>query len=131
MALAIPQTYMNESGLAARALVRRYDLGLGPTLLAERLLVVHDDLELPPGQWREKLGGGLAGHNGLRSLKAHLKTDAFARIRLGIGRPPGRQNVADFVLKRPGAEERSQYDVAIQEAAEAVMVIFDRLAHQA
>jgi PTH1 family peptidyl-tRNA hydrolase len=86
-------------------------------------VVVHDELDLPPGRIKVKVGGGLAGNNGLRSIKAHLHTDAFARVRIGVGKPPGRQQGVDHVLRRPGKRERTDLDIAIEEAADAVEVI--------
>lgn len=118
VALAFPQTYMNVSGEAAVLLVRRYGID-DP----EHLVVVHDELDLPVGRIKIKRGGGLAGHNGLRSLKQHLHTDAFIRVRLGVGKPPGRQSGADYVLRAPGKAERAELDVAVQEAADAVELI--------
>jgi PTH1 family peptidyl-tRNA hydrolase len=115
--LAVPLTYYNESGQAVGALARRHDLP------AERVIVVHDELDLPPGRIKVKLGGGLAGNNGLRSIKAHLGTDEFARVRIGVGKPPGRQEGADHVLRRPGKSERTELDIAIEEAADAVEAI--------
>lgn len=118
VALAFPQTYMNASGEAAVLLVRRYGID-DP----EHLVVVHDELDLPVGRIKIKRGGGLAGHNGLRSLKQHLHTDAFIRVRLGVGKPPGRQSGADYVLRAPGKAERAELDLAVQEAADAVELI--------
>jgi PTH1 family peptidyl-tRNA hydrolase len=118
VALAVPTTYMNESGSAVRPLLRRFgivDLG--------RLVVVHDELDLPPGRLRVKVGGGTAGHNGLKSLQAHLHSTDFLRVRIGIGKPPGRQAGADYVLRRPGRRERDVLDVSIAEAADAVELI--------
>ena len=118
MALAFPQTYMNDSGMAVSPLVRRFgieDLG--------RLVVVHDELDLPVGQLRVKVGGGLAGHNGLRSIKAHLRSDEFCRVRIGIGKPPGRQQGVDHVLKAPTKAERAELDLVVKEAADAVELI--------
>ncbi len=118
LALAFPQTYMNDSGLAVAALVRRFgitDLG--------RLVVVHDELDLPVGRLRVKVGGGLAGHNGLRSIKAHLHNDGFCRVRIGIGKPPGRQQGVDHVLKAPAKGERAELDVVVEEAAAVVELI--------
>jgi PTH1 family peptidyl-tRNA hydrolase len=69
------------------------------------------------------VGGGLAGNNGLRSIKAHLHTDAFCRVRIGVGKPPGRQRGVDHVLRRPGKAERTELDIAVQEAADAVEII--------
>jgi PTH1 family peptidyl-tRNA hydrolase len=88
-----------------------------------RLVVVHDELDLEPGRLKVKVGGGLAGHNGLKSIKAHLHTDAFVRVRLGVGKPPGRQAGADHVLRRPGKAERIELDVAVADAADAVELI--------
>lgn len=118
VALAVPTTYMNESGAAVRPLLRRFgveDPG--------RLVVVHDELDLPPGRLRVKVGGGTAGHNGLRSLQAHLHTTDFVRVRIGIGKPPGRQAGADYVLRRPSRREREQLDVSVAEAADAVETV--------
>ncbi len=119
LALAFPQTYMNDSGLAVAPLVRRF--GVGDELT--RLVVVHDELDLPVGRIRVKVGGGLAGHNGLKSITAHLHSDAFCRIRVGIGKPPGRQQGVDHVLRPPGKAERAELAVAIEEAADAVEAI--------
>ena len=88
-----------------------------------RLVCIHDELDLPPGRLKVKLGGGLAGNNGLRSVKAHLHTDEFVRVRIGVGKPPGRTQGADHVLKRPGKTERQELDVVIEEAADAVELI--------
>lgn len=118
LALAFPQTFMNESGLAAAPLVRRFGIDD-----LSRLVVVHDELDLPVGRVKLKLGGGLAGHNGLKSIKAHLHSDAFARVRIGIGKPPGRQEGVDHVLRRPGRAEREELAVAVEEAADAVETI--------
>ena len=114
LALAVPQTYMNESGIAAGALVRRCSLEQ-----LEQLVVVHDDLDLPVGVVRVKRGGGTAGHNGLRSIEAHLRSLAFIRIRIGIGRPPGRMAGADYVLRRPPAAEAKELAAAAEGAAAA------------
>ena len=116
--LAVPQTYMNESGLAVAALVRRFRL---PGL--ERLVVVHDELDLPSGRVKVKAGGGTAGNNGLRSIHAHLHDDGYLRVRIGIGKPPGREAGADYVLKRPARTERAVLDVALEVAADAVELI--------
>ncbi|HUQ39073.1 MAG TPA: aminoacyl-tRNA hydrolase [Acidimicrobiales bacterium] len=118
VALAFPQTYMNDSGDAVRRLVRRH----GIEDLA-RLVVVHDELDLPVGRLQVKDGGGLAGHNGLRSLKDHLRSTDFLRVRIGVGKPPGRKQGADHVLKRPGKAERSELEVMVELAADAVECI--------
>lgn len=118
LALAIPLTYMNLSGEAVAPLVRRHGIE-DPT----RLVIVHDELDLPVGRMKLKLGGGLAGNNGLKSVKAHLHTADFARIRIGIGKPPGRTEGANHVLKRPGKADRAALDVVVEEAADAVEAI--------
>ncbi len=120
LTLAFPQTYMNESGLSVAALVRH--LPVDPDQL-DRVVVVHDELDLPVGRVKVKQGGGLAGHNGLRSIKAHLHSDAFTRVRIGIGKPPGRQEGVEHVLRRPGKAEREALAVAVEEAADAVEAI--------
>ena len=116
--LAFPQTYMNLSGEAVAKLVRRHSID-DP----ERIVVVHDELDLPVGRMRVKVGGGLAGHNGLKSIVQHLKTGEFVRVRLGIGKPPTKQQGADHVLKKPTKNDRSEFDVVVQEAADAVELI--------
>jgi peptidyl-tRNA hydrolase, PTH1 family len=117
VALAVPLTYMNDSGLAVAALVRRF--GVTP----ERVVIVHDELDLPPATLKVKAGGGLAGHNGLRSIKQHLKSDEFLRVRIGVGKPPTKEHGADHVLNRFGKRERAEIDVTITEAADAVETI--------
>jgi PTH1 family peptidyl-tRNA hydrolase len=110
---------MNDSGLAVAPLVRRYGLED-----MTRLVVVHDELDLPLGRIQVKAGGGLAGHNGLRSVKAHLHTDVFTRVRIGIGKPPGgRERGADHVLRAPSRRDRTELDVSIALAADAVECI--------
>lgn len=115
VALAEPQTYMNDSGQSVAPLVRRF----GVDDLA-RLVVVHDELDLPLGRMKLKLGGGLAGHNGLRSIKAHLHSDAFARIRIGVGKPPSKEHGADHVLSRPSKAVQAVLDEMVERAADAV-----------
>lgn len=116
--LAFPQTYMNESGIAVSALAKWHDV-TDP----RRIVIVHDELDLEVGRLKLKEGGGLAGNNGLKSVKAHLKTDEFLRVRIGIGKPPGKQFGADHVLKKPSKAEREALEVTIQEAADAVELI--------
>jgi len=120
LALAFPQTFVNLSGEAAARLVRRYGVEGDPS----RVVVVHDELDLPPARVKIKEGGGTAGHNGLESIRAHLKSGAFIRIRIGIGKPPGRQEGADFVLKPARKAEQLELDVAVVEAADAIELIF-------
>jgi len=119
--VAIPETYMNDSGLAVRALCRRY---LDAELSG--LVVVHDELDLAPGVVRVKKGGGTAGHNGLRSIDQHLKTLEFTRVRIGIGKPPGRTEGADYVLSRPSRRDADALAVAVELAADALEVIVER-----
>jgi PTH1 family peptidyl-tRNA hydrolase len=125
---AVPLTYMNESGRAVAPLVRRAGLD-GPDgpadapAVATRLVVVHDELDLPSGRVKVKVGGGTAGNNGLKSIHAHLHTGDYLRVRIGIGKPPGRQPGADYVLKRPGKDEREALAVAAEVAADAVELI--------
>ena len=124
--LGVPTTYMNESGLAVAPLVRRAGIDAddpGPDGVSTRLVIVHDELDLPPGRVKLKSGGGNAGHNGLKSIEQHLHTNGYLRVRIGIGKPPGRQPGADFVLKRPGKAERELLAVAVEEAADAVEAV--------
>ncbi len=93
--LAFPQTYMNLSGEAVAKLVRRHSID-DP----QQIVIVHDELDLPVGRMRVKVGGGLAGHNGLKSIVQHLKTDDFVRVRLGVGKPP-----TQAARRRPRAEQ--------------------------
>lgn len=116
MVLAFPQTYMNDSGISVGALARRSEVLDDP----ERIVIVHDELDLPLGVVRVKRGGGLAGHNGLRSVKAHLHTDAFLRVRIGIGKPRSKEEGAGHVLSRPGKAERTELEIMIETAADAV-----------
>lgn len=120
MALAFPQTFMNLSGESVARLVRRYGIEDEPA----RLVVVHDELDLPAGRLKVKDGGGTAGHNGLISIRAHLHSDAFLRVRVGVGKPPGRQAGVDYVLRPLRTAERADFDVVVNEAADAVDVIF-------
>lgn len=116
--LAFPTTYMNDSGVAVGGLVRRYGID-GPG----SIIVVHDELDLPVGAVRIKVGGGLAGHNGLRSITQHLHTQDYLRVRIGVGKPPTKERGAAHVLNRVPAKDRELLDVAIQRAADAVEMI--------
>jgi PTH1 family peptidyl-tRNA hydrolase len=117
VALALPLTWMNDSGLAVGALARRY--GVTP----EQIIVVHDELDLPVAALKVKDGGGLAGHNGLRSIVAHLHSDAFRRVRIGVDKPPSKERGADHVLARFSKRERAEVDVTLEQAADAVEII--------
>jgi len=112
--LARPASFMNESGGPVVGLVRFF------RVRPDRLLIVHDELDLPLGRLRLKLGGGEGGHNGLRSISASLGTKDYCRLRLGIGRPPGRMDPADYVLRDFAPAERAEVPVLIAEAAETV-----------
>jgi peptidyl-tRNA hydrolase, PTH1 family len=118
VALAFPQTYMNESGRAVGALARRHAI-VDPA----RIVVVHDELDLPLGRLQVKEGGGLAGHNGLKSIRDHVHSTDFLRVRVGIGKPPGRRHGVEHVLRRPSKSEREELDVSVHEAADAVELI--------
>lgn len=111
--LLLPQTFMNRSGQAVSALARFYRIA------PEEMLVVHDELDLPPGALRLKFGGGLGGHNGLKDIVTHLGTQDFWRLRIGIGHPGDRAKVVDYVLKKPRGEERLLIDEALARALDA------------
>ncbi len=108
--LLMPQTFMNRSGQAIGALARFYHIE------PSEILVVHDELDIPPGQLRLKFGGGLGGHNGLKDTSAHLGTHDYWRLRIGIGHPGDRSEVVNFVLKPARREEQQQIDEAIDKA---------------
>jgi PTH1 family peptidyl-tRNA hydrolase len=112
--LAKPLSFMNLSGGPVAALVKYYKLDVA------RLIVVHDELDIPFDTLRLKVGGGHGGHNGIRDIAAALGTPDFARVRVGIGRPPGRQPAADFVLRDFTATERATLPNLISDAADAV-----------
>jgi peptidyl-tRNA hydrolase, PTH1 family len=112
--LARPRCYMNESGGPVKALATFYKLE------PEQLVVVHDEIDIPFGTLRVKLGGGDNGHNGLRSVRAALGTGDFHRVRAGVGRPPGRREVADFVLSNYSTAERKELPFQVDRAADAV-----------
>ncbi|MHA6796716.1 aminoacyl-tRNA hydrolase [Pseudonocardia bannensis] len=111
--LAKPRTYMNVSGGPVAGLAKYFSVP------AEDIIVVHDDLDLGFGVIRLKRGGGEGGHNGLRSISSSIGTRDYLRLRFGIGRPPGRQDPADFVLKRFSAAERKDLEFAVDLAADA------------
>ena len=115
--LLLPQTFMNRSGQAVTALARFYRIA------PAEMLVLHDELDLAPGMLRLKFGGGLGGHNGLKDIAAHLGTQDFWRLRIGIGHPGDRNEVVDYVLKRPRAEERQSIDAALERALDAWPVL--------
>ena len=108
--LLLPQNFMNNSGQSVQALTHFYRIE------PAEMLVVHDELDLPPGQMRLKFGGGLGGHNGLKDITAHLATQDYWRLRIGIGHPGDRNEVVNYVLKPPRAEERDEIDGALDRA---------------
>ena len=118
--LAKPLTYMNESGGPVRGLLDYHHLPV------EDLVVVHDELDIPFSAVRLKRGGGEGGHNGLRSISRSVGGKDYLRARVGIGRPPGRQDAADFVLKDFSATERKELDLLLVEAADAVELLLER-----
>ena len=115
--IAVPTSYMNESGGPVKALLGFY--GAGP----DRLIVIHDELDIEPGQVRLKGDGGEGGHNGLRSISKALGTREYTRIRVGIGRPPGRMDAADFVLRDFSAAERADLPFLLADAADAAELV--------
>ena len=114
LVLAVPSTYMNESGGPVSGLLKYFSVDL------EHLVVVHDELDIPAGTVRVKKGGGEGGHNGLRSISTSLGTKDYLRVRVGIGRPPGRMDPAAFVLRDFGSTERAELPFLLDTAADAV-----------
>jgi PTH1 family peptidyl-tRNA hydrolase len=118
--LATPSSYMNESGGAVAGLMKYYDVPI------ERVVVIHDELDIDAGLVRLKQGGGEGGHNGLRSVSKSLGSRDYLRVRLGIGRPPGRQDPADFVLKDFSKAERTEVlPFLLDEGADAVEALIE------
>jgi PTH1 family peptidyl-tRNA hydrolase len=118
--LAVPTTFMNESGAALTPLLRRTSLGD-----LSRLVVAHDELDLEPGRLQLKFGGGLAGHNGLRSIAKTLGTNDFSRLRIGIGKPPTKEQGADYVLQRPTGARKLAMAEYVDAAADALETLLD------
>ena len=114
-----PQTFMNVSGRSVGALAQFYKIA------PAEMLVVHDDLDLPPGVARLKMGGGHGGHNGLKDIIAHLGTKDFWRLRFGIGHPGDRDGVADYVLHDPSCEERELMDEAMLQAQDVAHLVIE------
>lgn len=110
----LPFTFMNETGRAVRAAVDYYKVPV------EDLLVVHDDIDLPFGRLRLQVAGGSGGHNGVRSVESALGTKEFSRLKVGVGRPPGSQDPADYVLHPFAKSERVEVDVMVEDAAGVV-----------
>lgn len=112
--LAAPLSFMNESGGPVSATLRYVKADVSD------LLVIHDDIDLDFGRLRVQVGGGSGGHNGIRSLEKSLGTRDFSRLKVGVGRPPGRQDPADFVLRKFGSRERPEVDLLVVDAADVV-----------
>ena len=122
LVLARPRCYMNESGGPVKALMTFFSVEV------DRLLVIHDELDIPAGDVRLKKGGGEGGHNGLRSISSALGTKDYLRVRVGIGRPPGRMDAAEFVLRDFGTTERKELPFLLGDAADAAeMVVVEGL----
>lgn len=117
LVLAVPESYMNRSGGPTQAAAAWYKVPV------ERVIVCHDDLDLDPGRLRLKRGGGHAGHNGLKDIDRALGSQDYLRVRIGVGRPPGRMPARDHVLRRFAPAERATMDVALAEAAGAIVTL--------
>ncbi|MGB8197663.1 MAG: aminoacyl-tRNA hydrolase [Acidimicrobiales bacterium] len=118
--LAVPTTFMNESGAVLPPLLKRTSLED-----LSHLIVAHDELDLEPGRLQVKFGGGLAGHNGLRSIAKTLGTNDFSRLRIGIGKPPSKEQGADWVLQRPTGARKVAMAEYVAAAADAVEALLD------
>lgn len=119
LVLATPNSYMNVSGGPVSQLARFYDVP------PERIVLVHDELDIPFDTLKLKIGGGHGGHNGIRDVAKALGTADFPRVRVGIGRPPGRQDPADWVLDPFSSAERTQLPLVVGDAADAVEKLVD------
>ncbi|GAA2118213.1 aminoacyl-tRNA hydrolase [Kocuria atrinae] len=120
LVLAQPMSYMNTSGGPVSSLLKYYDLEL------DNLVVVHDEIDLPYGAVKLKRGGGEGGHNGLRDITKALGTKDYVRVRVGVGRPPGRMDTADYVLKRFSGMESKELPLLISDAADAVEMLTEK-----
>jgi len=120
LVLAKPQTFMNLSGQAVKGLVKTYGVPL------DHVLVIHDELDLEPGTLRVKVGGGHAGHNGLRSIHEKLGSGDYLRVRVGIGHPEGRKPAADYVLQELKGDSLEEFEVDCKRAADAALAVVDR-----
>lgn len=123
--LAKPLSFMNVSGRAIRKLADAYSVATG------RIIVVHDDIDLPAGDVRVKQSGGHGGHNGLRSITEELGSDAYIRVRIGVGRPPGRMAAADFVLQPLRGAALEEFESCVPTAAQGVMHVLEHGADSA
>ncbi len=118
--LAKPQSFMNSSGGPVSKIAR--EMGLSP----EEILVIHDELDISEGDVRVKVGGGHGGHNGLRSIIDKLQSRDFVRVRVGIGRPPGRMDPVDFVLKQLKGDASTEHDITCAHAADAALAVLEQ-----
>jgi len=118
--LAVPTTFMNESGAAIPPLLKRTSLGD-----LAHLVIAHDELDLDEGRLQLRLGGGLAGHNGLKSIAHTLGTQDFARLRIGIGRPARKEQVTDYLLRPVAGKNKKYYDELVASAADALETLLD------
>jgi peptidyl-tRNA hydrolase, PTH1 family len=112
--LVVPTTWMNDSGEAVGPIARRYKIP------AANIIVIHDELDLEPGAVKLKMGGGLAGHNGLKSISQHIGTNDYMRVRIGVGKPSTKEQCADHVLSSIPPAERKILDIAVETACDAV-----------
>lgn len=117
--LAKPQTYMNSSGLSIRQIADFYKIP------AENIIIIFDDIDLPPGSIRIRKSGSAGGHNGIKSVIAHLGSEDFMRVRIGVGAKPDGWDLADYVLSRPNEEEEELIEAARKRAADAVICIIE------
>ena len=117
--LVKPQSFMNTSGGPISKLANEYKIS------PDEILVIHDELDIAPGTVRVKVGGGHGGHNGLKSIHAKLGSDAYTRVRVGIGHPPGRKPVSDFVLQVPKGDEADAFEHAVVRAADAARCVLE------
>jgi PTH1 family peptidyl-tRNA hydrolase len=120
LVLAKPLTYMNLSGGPVSGLAQFYKVPVG------QIVAIHDELDIPYGALRLKVGGGEGGHNGLRSMSRSLGTKEYLRVRFGVGRPPGRQDPADYVLSDFSSTERKELEFLVDRAADAVEMVVQR-----
>ncbi len=116
--LLLPQSFMNLSGQPVQMLAGFFKIK------PDEILVVHDELDFPPGTAKVKQGGGIAGHNGLKDISQRLATHDYWRLRLGVGKPPAGEEGADYVLQKPSAEDRAAIDAAIARAIEVMPLFF-------
>jgi PTH1 family peptidyl-tRNA hydrolase len=117
--LGIPRLYMNESGKSLRSILKAFS----EKIAQDKIIVVHDELDLNPGVVRIKKGGSFAGHNGLKSIKEHTTLDQFIRIRIGIGKPPHKEQGADYVLSEFSPDEKHLISNALESAKQAIILI--------